>query len=168
MSAGRASRCELQIDSARLPRLGLVVEANLLHRDDAAKGLVNVLHRKPRGVVEQEPVDQIVGEVGDIVLGDPVADQTEFFEVNVLGDVCLIESLEKYSEVLVQFTGEFGTKTAAMVAGCRIPPVLLDFRKAIPGGDEAIVKSLGLRLVVEKLEVPDDLPMEFPYTRCGC
>ena len=111
-------------------------------------------------------MDQIVGEVGDIVLADTVADQTEFFEVNVLGDVCLIESLEKYSEVLVQFTGEFGTKTAAMVAGCReSQPVLLDFRKAIPGGDEAIVKSLGLRLVVENSEYLTICRWSSRYTR---
>jgi hypothetical protein len=64
-------------------------------------------------------VDQIVGEVGNVVLPDAVTDQTEFFEVDVLGDVCLIQSLEKYSEVLVQFTGELGTKTAAVVAGSR-------------------------------------------------
>jgi hypothetical protein len=62
-------------------------------------------------------MNQIVGEIRNVVAADSIADQAKLLKMDTLRDVCLVEAVEQYAEVFVKFLGKLGTETSPLIAG---------------------------------------------------
>jgi hypothetical protein len=123
---------------------------------------VNVFLGKSGRVRKEKTVDQVVCEIGNVVTADTIADEAQLFKVHIFGDPFFVETLKEHAKVGVKSARELGPKTATLITGFReAEPVLSNLRKTVPRGDESRRQSSGVRLLVEKLEVPNDPFVEF-------
>lgn len=88
-----------QIKCFRLPRLGVIIEPDLIYRKRLPKGRLDVLLGERLSILEQEAENEVVRKVADGVFTETGANETELFEVASLGDLLRAEAFEELAQI---------------------------------------------------------------------
>ncbi len=142
-----------QVVLTRFPGLRLIVEDRASDRERAALvGRQMRLGERLR-VLQQITLDEVRGEVADVVTSDSLFDERKLLQVGALGDRLRPEPLQYRTERVVERAGKVLAEPATRVAEHReSEPVLLHLLEHVPGLDEPRIE-VGGRPVAKEHQV---------------
>jgi hypothetical protein len=143
------------------PSARVVDEAGPPDPELPAQLRVDVLPRERLRVLAQVGLDQVRGEVADVVAADPVADQAELLKMRAAGHRLLTEVGKQHAEAAMQRARELGAEPRTAVAEHgEAQPALLDLLEPVPGVDQLGIEIPLQCAVAQEHQVPQDVLVE--------